>query len=407
MTDSALSAAPVGMVSSTSAKDWRYYLGMGVVLTALSFNMLLISAISPVLPTIAAHFGGGQGAALSAQMIITLSGVGIMVGGPIAGWLGDRIGLKRMLVLSLFAYGIFGSTGLYIESAYLLLAFRFLQGMATAGIGAATVAIVGNGFKGGTRSWLLGLQHALLAAAGGAALTIAGYVANIGGWRAPFALYLTSFIMIGLVLAARFDDAGARRRDAPTRPIRDLLPMWPTFVMITALYFASYMFFLQLPFVMAGDGINDPAVRSAALFWITVTMFISGSLYGGIIQLLGRKWTLVAILVLMGASCLLVGVTHGFLMAAIACALVGLGGGGLGAYVADMALWQAPPDLRGRATGFMYMSMYIGDFLNPLIVTPLRGAIGNHEAFGVVGILLVLGAVARLVMRDRRRPAIT
>jgi MFS family permease len=397
--------------TSATAKaptDWRYYLGMGVVLTALSFNMLLISAISPVLPTIAAHFGGGQGAALSAQMIITLSGVGIMVGGPIAGWLGDRIGLRRMLILALFAYGIFGSTGLYIESAYLLLAFRFLQGMATAGIGAATVAIVGDGFKGGTRSWLLGLQHALLAAAGGVALAIAGYVANIGGWRAPFALYLTSFVMIGLVLAARFDDsASARRRDAPTRPIADLLPMWPTFLAITALYFASYMFFLQLPFVMAGDGIGNPADRSAALFWITAAMFVSGSLYGGIIQRLGRKWTLVVILVLMGASCLLVGVTHGLLMASVACGLVGLGGGGLGAYVADMVLWQAPPELRGRATGFMYMSMYIGDFLNPPIVTPLRGLIGNHEAFGVVGIMLVLGAIAAVIWRGRQSVAIS
>jgi MFS family permease len=313
-----------------------------------------------------------------------------------------------MLVLSLFAYGIFGSTGLYIESAWLLLGFRFLQGMATAGIGAATVAIVGNGFKGGTRSWLLGLQHALLAAAGGVALAIAGYVANIGGWRAPFGLYLTSFVMIALVLAARFDDsAGVRRRDAPVRAIRDLLPMWPTFVTITALYFASYMFFLQLPFVMSGDGIANPADRSAALLWITITMFVSGSLYGGVIQRLGRRWTLVVILALMAASCVLVGVTHGLPMASVACGLVGLGGGGLGAYVADMVLWEATPELRGRATGFMYMSMYIGDFLNPPIVTPLRGLIGNHEAFGVVGILLVLGALAAAIWRSQKSASIS
>jgi MFS family permease len=393
------------MTDSTQPAGWRYRLGAVVVLTALSFNMLLISAISPVLPTIAAHFGAGGGAALKAQMIITLSGVGIMVGGPIAGWLGDRIGLRQMLLLSLAAYGLLGSSGLYLESATVLLASRFLQGMATAGIGAASVAMLGNSFSGGTRSRLLGYQHALLAVAGAIALQIAGEVAKLGGWRAPFALYLTSFLMIGVVLIARFPESGTiKRAQASARPVTDLLPMWPSFLMIMALYVAAYMFYLQLPFVMQGDGITSPVERSQVLTWITVTMFVSGVGYGTVIHRIGARWTLALILVLMGAACLLVGVTHGALMAAIACALVGLGGGGLGAYVADMVLWQAPVELRGAATGFLYMSMYIGDFLNPLIVTPLRGAIGNHEAFAVIGLLLLGGAVARSMIRGGERP---
>ncbi|MDB5394948.1 MAG: transporter [Rhodospirillales bacterium] len=388
------------MTDATLPIGWRYRLGGFVVLTVLSFNMLLISAISPVLPTIAAHFGAGDGAALKAQMIITFSGVGIMVGGPIAGWLGDRIGLRRMLLLSLAAYGLLGSAGLYLESATVLLASRFLQGMATAGIGAASVAMLGNSFSGGARSRLLGYQHALLAVAGAITLLVAGEVAKLGGWRAPFALYLTSFLMIGVVLIARFPEGRKAAKQAGTaaRPTIDLLPMWRTFLMIVALYVAAYMFFLQLPFVMAGDGITNPAVRSRVLTAITVMMVVGGTLYGHAMIGIGAKWTLVAILGLMGAACLLVGVSHGVVMSAVACGLAGLGGGGLGAYVADMVLWQAPVELRGRATGFLYMSMYVGDFMNPWIVTPMRGAIGNHEAFAVVGILLVAGAVARWII---------
>jgi MFS family permease len=396
------------MADPIQPQGWRYRLGAFVVLTALSFNMLLISAISPVLPTIAAHFGAGGGAALKAQMIITLSGVGIMVGGPIAGWLGDRIGLRRMLLLALGAYGLLGSSGLYLENATVLLASRFLQGMATAGIGAASVAMLGNSFSGGTRSRLLGYQHALLAVAGSIALLIAGEVAKLGGWRAPFALYLTAFLMIGVVLIARFPESGkgARRTDLPVRPAIDLLPMWPTFVTIAALYVAAYMFYLQLPFVMAGDGIADPAIRSRVLTAITVTMVIGGGLYGRTMEIIGAKWMLVLILGLMGAACLLVGISHGAIMAAVACALVGLGGGGLGAYVADRVLWEAPPELRGRAMGFLYMSMYLGDFMNPWIMTPLRGVIGNHEAFAVVGAVLAVWALGRAAYRSEPRTAI-
>ncbi len=379
----------------------RNRLSTFILLTSLSFNMLLLSAISPVLSTIAAHFGSGGGAALKAQLIITFSGIGIMVGGPIAGWLGDRIGLRRLLLLALALYGVMGSAGLYLDSATALLASRVLQGMASAGIGASTFAMLGNRFSGAERARFLGYQGAFIAAAGAATLLITGEVARIGGWRAPFALYLTSSLMIGLVFLARFpksaDSVG--RDGAPPRPSIDLLPMWPTYLMIVPMYVAAYMFFLHLSFVLAGDGVTSPVIQSRVLTAITIMTIVGGLLYGRIVEQVGTRWTLFLILATMALSCLVVGFSHGVFMAVIACALAGLGGGGLGPYVTNLVLGQAPPDLRGRAMGFLYMAMYVGDFLNPLFVTPLRGAIGNHAAFAVVGGLLALGAAARMAYR--------
>jgi hypothetical protein len=43
--------------------------------------------------------------------------------------------------------------------------------------------------------------------------------------------------------------------------------------------------------------------------------------------------------------------------------------------------------------------MYLGDFMNPWIVTPLRGAIGNHAAFAVIGGFLAAGAIAQAIAR--------
>ncbi|MDB5396987.1 MAG: hypothetical protein JWM91_4493, partial [Rhodospirillales bacterium] len=63
------SAAPAADAGAPA--DFRTRLSDVILLTSLSFNMLLISAISPVLSSIAAHFGTGGGAALKAQAIIT------------------------------------------------------------------------------------------------------------------------------------------------------------------------------------------------------------------------------------------------------------------------------------------------------------------------------------------------
>ena len=43
----------------------------------------------------------------------------------------------------------------------------------------------------------------------------------------------------------------------------------------------------------------------------------------------------------------------------------------------------------------MYSGIYIGQFVNPFTITPLRGAIGNHAAFVVVGGLLAAAALVQ------------
>ncbi|MDB5396176.1 MAG: hypothetical protein JWM91_3682, partial [Rhodospirillales bacterium] len=51
------------------------------------------------------------------------------------------------------------------------------------------------------------------------------------------------------------------------------------------------------------------------------------------------------------------------------------------------------------ALGFMYTAMYIGNFLNPLIMTPAREAIGNHQVFLTVGLLLAVAAAAQALVK--------
>jgi len=43
--------------------------------------------------------------------------------------------------------------------------------------------------------------------------------------------------------------------------------------------------------------------------------------------------------------------------------------------------------------------MYVGDFANPFVLTPLRHQIGNHEVFTLVGVVAAVAALLQALSR--------
>jgi MFS family permease len=121
-------------VRPAPAIGFRGGVGLFVILSSISFNMLLVVALLPVMSMMAASFGGGAHGQLIAQTLETMSNIGILVGGPIAGAISDRIGRANVLFFALAIYGITGSAGLVLDYPPALLASRLLQGFGAAGI---------------------------------------------------------------------------------------------------------------------------------------------------------------------------------------------------------------------------------------------------------------------------------
>lgn len=379
----------------------RERIGLGVLVSASAFTLLPVTAISPLLSTIADHFGSGGTGALKAQSIITLFGIGMMIGGPVSGWLGDRIGVRRMLLAMLFVYAIAGSAGLYLTDLAALLASRVVLGMASAGIASASYVMIASRYDGAGRARMLGYQIAVIAVVGVVSLLVAGVLARDIGWRAPFAIYLVAFAALGAACLAVFPEPPRRAGPQAAASSAALWKLWPIYLMLVPLYVATHMFTLQLSFVLAGDGIASPVTQSRIMTAMMAMTFFSGAAYGRIHERLGARWTLVLILVVMAASDILLGFTRGVGPTIAACVLAGFAGAAIVPYVIGAVLNRAPPEVQGRAVGFMYTAMYIGDFVNPLIINPLRAAVGNHHAFTIVGVVLLGAAGIRALRKDR------
>ncbi len=382
---------------SAQVSGVRDAVGLFVILSSISFNMLLAVALLPVMTKMAVSFGDGQQGQLVAQTLETMSNIGVLVGGPIIGWIADRTGRANVLFFSLALYGVAGSAGLVVGYPPVLLASRLLQGFGAAGIGVSTYSLVSERFEGAARSKVMGYQQAFVSLMGFVALPASGNLGDRFGWHAPFGLFLSALITLPIALATvPRGGAIAPRAASGGGSLKALIPIY---VLIVPLFIVANMGNLHIPFVLAGDGLTGSAAQSYIMMASPIAYLVGGLLYGWVTTPLGPRRMLCLILAIMAGSGLAVGLSHGVLPTAAGVALGGLASGFLVPFTTNLIANRAAPEARARALGFMYMANYIGGFLNPWITTPIRTALGNHEIFLAIGILLAVIALAQSLTR--------
>jgi MFS family permease len=407
-------AAPIDLAQQADTRSLRERLVPVVLVGANILNMFAVVTLSPSIALIGRHFTGNSdlgplalifgsngGGALVAQLMITLLGIGNMVGGPIAGFLAARIGNRNLLSLALILFTATGVAGLLVDAPLSFLAARFLQGIACAAILVAIMSIIGDRYQGEARAKFLGLQGAIVSASGFVALFLGGEVAEWGGWRAPFALFVPAILMLPLALFA-LPPTPPKRAESAAGGWGVLLKLWPFYLMLIPFYMAAYMTTVHLSFVLAGDGVTRPQSQGLIMTASMVFNIIGAMSYGALMAKLGRRWVFVIILGIFGASDLTIGLLANAVGSTAGCWVAGLAGGLMTPFFTNAILDRTGAAMRGRALGLMYATMYIGDFLNPFAMTPLRLQIGNHPTFAVVG--AALAAVTLLQALSRRSP---
>jgi MFS family permease len=371
------------------ADGWRRKAAIAVLLSSAPGMALMFAALGPALPLVAAHFGG-QGATTMAQMIMTMPGIGVVAGGAIGGFTIAALGLRHTLFAALLIYALAGSAGLYVGDIYALLVARFLLGVAVAHISNCCLTLMGAWFDEASRAKVLGYQAGVAGAVSVTMLLLGGTLAQFGGWRAPFVLYLMALPVLLLALIAIPKQAApppvATRTDWPA-----ILPLWPLYLLVIGLMLAYFMTSVQLTFLLNGDGVSSPFIRSVVIGSGVAAGGLVGGFFGPVYRRLGRRWTRIVLIGLMAAGFALIGLTHDLVTITLGAILCGGGGGMISPYVSSLFLARTPPAVRSKALGFMFMSFYLADFLNPLAVYPFRVTVGIHGAFIAAALILAAG----------------
>lgn len=382
--------------SSPAAVPW---LTRVTLLLTATLTIMSGATIAPSLPAMQEHFGELPNADVLVRLTLTVVGLAIAVSAPLSGYLTDRVGRRPVLVGAMLLYALAGSSGLYAPDLTTLMLGRVLLGLAVGATMTAGAALVADLFAGTERARFLGLQSAFTSLGGVIFLPLGGLLAGLG-WRAPFAVYLAALLIVPLVLRLpRGVAAGPATAEAASErvPWRTVLPAYAVALVYMVVF---YLMPTQLPYRLEGLGVA-PAL-------VGVVMGVS-TLSGGVAALwFARRGGTRSPTLTAGLSVLAMGLGWALVSLApspgwVVPGLV-IGGAGAGLVAPNLTTFLAdlaPAHARGRVMSGLSASIFLGQFLSPLLAQPfVRGVdVAPTFAAGAVG-AAVLGLVLVALSRS-------
>ncbi len=145
-----------------------------------------VATITPALPQIVERFNITPTQVALLITVFTLPGIFLS---PFAGLLADKWGRKKILFPSLLLFGIAGVACFFTRDWYLLLIFRFFQGIGSAPLGSLNVTLIGDLFSGERRAQVMGYNASVLSIGTAVYPGVGGALAMLG-WQFPFLLTL-------------------------------------------------------------------------------------------------------------------------------------------------------------------------------------------------------------------------
>ena len=374
----------------------------------LSFVVLLVSQLAatmgftfvlPFMPIYVQALGvedAGHAAAW-AGVINSSTAVTMALAAPLWGKLGDRVGLKPMLLRATVAGSIvIGLMGL-VGSPWQLLALKTLQGCLTGTVAAATVLVSATApaKRAGAR---LGTLQMVIFVAAAAGPFFGGVFADLVGIRASFgvtaALLAASAVLISIWVKEERPDAEKEGEESVAAegslPYRKLAPS------LLALFVVQVAIMSAAP-AMPGllSALMDKPVRVATLAgWVIATGALAASLgsvaAGKLAARFGARKVIIWTLLLAGISALPQAGVDSVAMLWTLRLLTGLFVG-TAIPVANLAIRDsAHPGRQGEAFGVAGTATSTGNAIGPLAGGLLASSFGFGAPFLVPGVCLVV-----------------
>jgi ACDE family multidrug resistance protein len=366
-----------------------------VVIASATTTVMAGSVIAPVLNLMEAGLGVDPGLA---RLLITTHGIFIAICSPAIGLLVDRIGVRSPFILGLVLYGLAGSSGLYITDYWLLIVSRVLLGTGVAAIVTGNTVIILNLYEGYRRNQVMGWR-ASGSSVGGVAWPLLGGFLGTLSWHAPFAAYLIGFPLACLALfiipetqrgAARLTDNLAVKQES----VFSLFRHTPRILVIYGLVFIMnillYAVIVFLPKLVEPFGITNPFYIGMFISAMALVGGATSLMYGKIRARLSYKALVLTALALWAAGFAVIYQSLSVWFIVFAIMLYGLG---MGVIMPAVPVWVGelvPASFRGRMTAYIATFSFIGQFISPIILSPVESSLGLSAVFLVVAIVCAL-----------------
>lgn len=322
--------------SVTGEKPGKFLSLCLVAMAMVLGNSMLI----PVLPAMREAMDISE---LQAGLSITAFSIAAGLTIPLAGFISDRVGRKKVMVPALFLYGLAGVaggvTGLLLKDKALvtLLVIRAIQGIGAGGTFQIAMALTGDLFTSGTRTRALGY----LEASNGLGKVIAPLIgASLAAlvWYAPFFVYIVAIPIAVLVWMEIKEPPMKQKAQGARGYLQGVQSIFSTKALPLAVMFLAGMLVLFLYFgvlsylsdfleeKLGAKGVKLGLIIAIPVFVMALTSYLSG-------QALARKnpsilkWAIVFGLAFGGAMLALAGTTKKEFLLVSFISVLGVGNG--------------------------------------------------------------------------------
>ncbi len=366
--------------------------------TILSISLLTVmagAAIAPALGVISAHFAGRD--PLLIQLIVSLPALFIILTNLVFPWLCRLMKTRTLALSGLALYVLSGAGAFFADDLWVLLGFRALMGVSVGMIMPLSTGLLAFYFPPGEQASLMGLSAAMNQMGGVVATFLAGMLAGIS-WNYAFLVYLLGLVAVILVAVFLPNERLSGRGGVSLSLLKRFHPS------VGGMFLVMVLFFIYpTNFALTASGALSEMGVTLMMVGLDVVAFLAGLCFGFLMKRFATQMKYVAPLgFAAGYLCLALG--GGLIWLLLGSAFIGIANGIGVPYLNTIGSVKAGKEAATTVMPLLSASLYLGQFLSPLIVSPIASAAGTSPYFVGIGIATLYLLQAVLTRKKQMLP---
>jgi MFS family permease len=363
-----------------------------ILLSSLPLSVAIV-AIAPILPKMSAELAHTAMDAYLVKMVVGIGGIAFVIGGPIAGYLIDKIALRPLFVGACLVFSVAGVVPYVLDSLPFILVMRFLMDICSISCQIIGAALVAKYFGEVQRAKWMGVFAASATAIALVGLYVGGYLGDLG-WRQAFLIHLSGLPMavLGWVALAREEAPAPEKNDSVATSAQSKAPFpWGLALIAFLIGIIIYVPSIYIPFHMASIGFAKPSAISTALMFSTVVSMTTASQFGRIRTFVSSTTAFCFSFAGVAAGIAIIALATTYPMVLVGLSVMGLGIGWLFPNLMASTADVVDEAHRGRTLGIVRSIELMAPAIGVTALEPLVRHIGAN------GILLLVVATAILI----------
>lgn len=292
---------------------------------------------------------------------------------PLIGLMADRIGRRQVLAPCLVIFGISGLAAAAATSFTMLLVWRLVQGIGSAGLVNLAVVTIADNWEGQERTRRIGWNAAVLTVSIAVLPLVGGILGQIGGWRLSFVPYGLALVTAGFVWLRVPDSvapSGATLREqlAQVSVVIRNKAVWGSIswgFMLFVLIFGLYL--TVLPIMLEDQFDLSAGVRGVVLAAPALGSTVAALLLARMRTRFGTRRVMLAASVLFIVGFMTIGLTMSLVVLVGGAVVYGLGEGTTVPTVQDTVAAHSPDVSRGAVMALWVAAARVGQTIGPII----------------------------------------